>query len=323
MERYQARRPGAGTNVGIGYPNATTDEIGRSMRTPAKPLKGAEKILFALAEFGYLTAEQITRLLYAPSSLSHVRKQLKRLVAGGFVLALAGKAVNLPLVYTLSGVGRAYAAAMGTSPRSRFRPSEEYDKGHNPFFLKHTMAVTDVLIAARLLAQTVPGITLSRLVTERELKRKIYVEVPEKICIEPDASVQFTMTETWHETPQTWEDLFHIEVYRNLPPVEWRFKQKIAGYVTYVDTGQREALFQTPALSIAIFVQTPQMATTLKRWTEEALQEIERPQEGDWFFFSNLNVATASPTEMFLSSVWQHAFSPTPSPLLPLEPENR
>jgi hypothetical protein len=182
------------------------------MRTPAKPLKGAEKIIVALAEFEYLTAEQITRLLYAPSSLSHVRKQLRSLVAAGFVLPLAGKAVNLPLIYTLSGVGRTSASALGTAPRRRFRPSEEQNKGQNPYFMKHTIAVTDVLIAARLLSQTVPGITLSRMYTERELKRKIHVELPgrtpegtarfQTICIEPDASCEFLITETWHEAPQ-------------------------------------------------------------------------------------------------------------------------
>src|SRR5918999_4367568 len=111
------------------------------MKPAPQPAKGAEKILAALAEFEYLTAEQITKLLYAPSSLSHVRKQLRSLVATAFVLPVGGRAVNLPQIYTLSGVGRSFAAAAGTAPRQRFRPSEEQEKGHNPFFLKHTMAV--------------------------------------------------------------------------------------------------------------------------------------------------------------------------------------
>jgi protein involved in plasmid replication-relaxation len=141
------------------------------MRTSVESLKGAEKILVALAVFGYLTADQITRLLFAPSSLSYVRKLLKHLATGSFVLPLAGKAMNLPVVYTLSGVGRTYAAALGAAPRKRFRQSEEQEKGHNPYFLKHTIAVTDVLIAATLLSQTHPGIALTHLYTERELKR--------------------------------------------------------------------------------------------------------------------------------------------------------
>jgi hypothetical protein len=291
------------------------------MKTATHPAKGAERIITALAEFDYLTAEQITRLLYAPSSLSHVRKQLRVLVAGGFVLMLGGKAVNLHVLYTLSGVGRTYAAALGTSPRKRVRKGEEQEKGQNPYFLKHTVAVTDVLIGARLLADSLPGIELSRMITERELKRKIYVQLPEKICIEPDASCEFLVTETWHEKPQTWRDFFHIEVYRNLPPAEWRFKQKVAGYVIYATSGQHEALFQTPALSLAVFAATEQMAATLKRWTEEALQEMARPEEGEWFFFCSLAAASASPQEIYLSPVWEQAFGTAKTPLLILEEE--
>jgi len=154
--------------------------------------------------------------------------------------------------------------------------------------------------------------------TERELRRKISVAMTagnthsRMICIEPDAGLDFTIQGTWR-------DFFHIEVYRNLPPAEWRFKQKIQGYVTYVDTGQHAALFHTSALSIAVIAATSQMATTLKRWTEEALQAIGRPEEGEWFFFCSLDAASASPEEMFLSPVWEKAFGTTTTPLLMLE----
>jgi hypothetical protein len=93
-----------------------------------------EKIIVALAEFDYLTAGQITRLLYAPSSITHVHEQMKSLVAKGYVLTLGGRAVNLPLIYTLSSAGRHYASLLGAARGKRFRPSEEQDKGHNPYF---------------------------------------------------------------------------------------------------------------------------------------------------------------------------------------------
>src|SRR5918992_237516 len=289
------------------------------MKPTTQPAKGAEKILIVLAVFGYLTAEQITRLLFAPSSISYVRKLLKSLVTGGFVFVIGGKTVHPHALYTLSGVGRTYAEALGTSPRKRVRKGEEQERGHNPYFLKHTIAVIDFLISARLLANTHATIELTRIITERELKRKIYVAIPDKICIEPDASCEFLITEDWHEKPQTWKDFVHIEAYRNLPPAEWRFKQKIQGYVTYATSGQHEALFHTPVLSLAVFAATEHMAGTLKRWTEEALTEIGRPEEGKWFFFCSLNTATASPEEMFLFPVWEQPFSDTKTPLLVLE----
>jgi hypothetical protein len=114
-------------------------------------------------------------------------------------------------------------------------------------------------------------------------------------------------------------DFFHIEVYHNLPPVEWRFKQKIKGYVTYVLTGQHETLFQTPALSITIFAATKPMAATLKHCTEHVLTQLHRLEEGEWFFFCSLDPATASPEELFLSPLWEHAFSTDKTPLIVLE----
>jgi hypothetical protein len=289
------------------------------MKTPVQLRKAGEKIIVALAEFDYLTAAQVTRLLYAPTSITHVQEQMKLLVDHDLAIAVGGKGLNLPLIYTLSGKGRHYAHLLGAPIRKRFRPSEVADTGHNPYFLKHTMSVIDVLIAARLLAQAVPGIVLTRMYTERELRRKIYVEVPEprltrpeRICIEPDAGCKFRVQETW-------EDLVFIEVYRNLPPAEWRFKQKIQGYVSYLASGQHEALFASPALTIAVIAETGQMATTLKRWAEDALQDLGRPEEGEMFFFCGLDTASASPEEMYLSPVWQNAFSDVKTSLLVLE----
>ena len=297
------------------------------MRTSAHRMPPLEKILLALAEFDYLTASQVTRLLYAPSSLTHVREMLKSLVDDSLVLALSSRLATHPRVYTLTGKGRTYAAFLGMQNTKRIRTSEELDKAHNLFFMQHTLAVTDVLIAARLLSQTVPEIQLTRLFSERALKRKIYVTLPEPalqgkgktrhICIEPDASVDFAIEETWHQQLQVWQDFVHIEVYRNLPPLEWRFKQKVQGYVSYAQTGLHEELFQTTALSIAVFAATAQQKAVLKRWTEEALRET--PHEGQRFFFTSIDTATATPAEMFLTPVWEQAFSSTPRPLLVIE----
>jgi hypothetical protein len=282
-------------------------------------LKGEEKFLALLALFGYLTVEQLRKAAgYQPTSIGFLREKLNALVAAGFVLALPGRFVTQPRVYTLTQTGYTYAAALGIQKAKRVRPAEERDKAQNRFFIEHTLAVSDVLVAAWRLAQTHPSIALTTLYTERELQRKIYVQLPERICIEPDASCEFTVTEPWHAAPQTWQDFVHIEVYRHLP-LQPRFKQKIQGYVASVDSGQHEALFHTPALSIAVFCQTEYQTITLTRWTEEALQEMGRVEEGERFFFRTIDTATASPEEMFLAPIWEQAFGTTTTPLLVLE----
>ncbi len=194
------------------------------MRDPVQLPKGAQNILRSLAVFDYLTADQVTRLCYAAASRTYVKALLKSLVDAQIVLSLGGRDVNLSLIYTLSSTGRQYAAVLGAATGKRVRPSEEQDKSHNPYFLKHTIAVTDVLIAAKLLSERVPAIQLSRMYTERELKRKIHVQLPgqtpegktrfHKICIEPDASCEFEITVTAEGTRHTGVDFFP---YRSLP----------------------------------------------------------------------------------------------------------
>jgi hypothetical protein len=287
------------------------------MRDPVQLPQGGRNILSSLAAFDYLTAEQMTRLCYSAGSRTYVKALLKSLVDCGFALALGGRAVNLPLIYTLSSIGRQYASLLlGAAKQKRFRQAEEQEKGHNPYFLKHTIAVTDVLIAAKLLSGRVPAIWLPRLYTERELKRKIYVPLAGKsVCLEPDASLLFRMTETWRDNPQTWEDFFHIEVYRTHLRQE-RFKHKIHTYAAYAASPRHSTLFHTPALAIAIFCADDQLKATLKQWTEEVLQEGQQRELGERFFFSTVNPATASPEELFLSPVWEQAFSTAKTPLL-------
>jgi Replication-relaxation len=290
------------------------------MANAGNRLTATEKILIALAQYEYLTAQQVTRLLYSPGSLTYVQVKLKSLGEAELVLALGGRVVNLPRIYTLSSDGRQYAALLGCPMGRRFRPSEEDQKGQNLFFMRHSLAVNDVLIGAQLLSQTVPDIVLNCMVHERELKRKIYVSIPLSrtqgsgrrvgtVCIEPDCGLDFTIQEQMR-------DFFYIEVSRYLP-VEWRWKQKVLGYVALTMTGQQEALFQTPALSVAVFTATKGMTDTLKKWTEEALHQ--HPEEGQRFFFSCVDPATASPAQMYFSPVWEEAFGTAPTPLLLLE----
>jgi hypothetical protein len=82
---------------------------------------------------------------------------------------------------------------------------------------------------------------------------------------------------------------------------------------------KKQTSVATSVLAITVFAHTPQMATTLKRWAEEALQALGRPAEGEWFFFCSVGTATATPEAMYLAPAWQKAFSNVKTPLLVLE----
>jgi hypothetical protein len=140
----------------------------RRGRPKGATLTVAQKILVELAVLDYVTRAQLARLLDMESSRTYLRETLSALAAAGLVLCLEGSGVSMPYVYTPIRKGREYAnRLLGIPTDKRFRPSEERNKARNEYFIKHTLAVTDVLIAARLLAQTTPGITLNRIYTER------------------------------------------------------------------------------------------------------------------------------------------------------------
>ena len=279
------------------------------------------KIISDLADFHYLTVSQLTTLEYKETSRSYVHKEVNELVAADLVLALPRQVVTEPRLYTLTAKGRRVATQLGKEPYKRFRVGEEKERGENLYFVAHTIAVTDVLIAARLLARTVPGIRLNRMLTERELKRTIYVPVPgegtttRNICIEPDGALDFIVQDTW-------QDFLYLEVYRH-HLAETRYKHKIQGYVTALVTGLHEQLFSTPAMAVAVIATTQKLTGTLKQWTEEALTAMQRRDAGDRFFFASFDTATTSPEDIFLSPVWETAFGTTKTPLLVLEEETK
>jgi hypothetical protein len=281
------------------------------------------QLLCVLAELGYLTPAQAARVgQYKETSLPYVRKALAALATQGLARTLPRWHVTQPVVYTPTSNGCAYAAALGACPARRVRPGDERDKAKNVLYLAHTLAVTDVLIAAKLLTRTHPAIALTRLYTERSLKRKISVVLPDnrRRYIEPDASCEFTVTETMDGQPHTWQEFVHLEIYRHLP-IKWRFQEKVWGYITSIDTGVHQRLFQTAALSIAVLCDTLTHARLLKQWTEEALTAMGRVDEGEGFFFCHMHTATAMPEAVFLSPVWEQAFGATKTPLLVLEAE--
>jgi hypothetical protein len=72
-----------------------------------------------------------------------------------------------------------------------------------------------------------------------------------------------------------------------------------------------------------VLAQSPELAQTLKRWTEDVLLALAQPEQGERFFFCSCDPATASPEELFLSPAWKQAFGTTTTPLLVLDEESK
>src|SRR3712207_5212192 len=117
-----------------------------------------EAILLALARYHYLTAAQISRLLYPTMNDRNreAQRRTKKLADEGYILRLGVLAKpqygRSPIVCTLSDKGRKFVQQLGASVRPYFRPSEEARAYKHFPFMRHRLMSIDVLIAAERLS---------------------------------------------------------------------------------------------------------------------------------------------------------------------------
>src|SRR5689334_18910296 len=177
------------------------------MPMPQKPYAITEvdrSILLALNRFHYLTAAQLSRLFYPKlrDRNRHAQRRLQKLATSKYALALNpllkpvfGRA---PLVYTLSGTGRAYLQGLGAAVDPYFRPVEEKRSALNSPFMQHRLATIDVMVAADLLCKYDESVSCPRMLSERELKHgalRVSVTTPgtgavRDVAVIPDAWFQ-------------------------------------------------------------------------------------------------------------------------------------
>src|SRR3954451_5705318 len=126
-------------------------------------------ILLALNRFHYLTAAQLSRLLYPKlkDENRYAQRRLKLLADNEYALQLRAlpkpQYGQAPYVYTLARKGRTYVQGLGVAVEPYFRPSEEKRTTENSPFMAHRLASIDVMIAAQRLCRDVPGITCPRM----------------------------------------------------------------------------------------------------------------------------------------------------------------
>jgi hypothetical protein len=289
-----------------------------------------EAILQALYDFHYLTAEQLCRLRYSPSSLNHVREQLKKLHDAEYLQRVFGPrkqaSGSTPWVYLLGRKGLAHFRDLGYEGR-RHRPSEQQALADQHLF--HTLAINDVLIAARLLHQAVDVVSLVAIRHDLDLKRTpVKIEtgpadprsgVPELTSVVPDAWLHFQIPNPARDKPESAPLLLELD--RGKKSVS-EFKRKIRGLLAY--TGRPyQTLFGVKSVTVAFVIDegafaSPQQAAKrvadTRRWTEEELTEQRKEDWGEIFLFTSLpDPQTLDAIEFFLG---HHALAPfTAQPL--------
>ncbi len=294
-----------------------------------------ENIFKTLYRYYYMTVVQVVKALdYSTNSLPTVRY----LETNGYLAALILPTVrkgSFPKIYSLASGGIDYLRKQGFDVTLRYHATEQKEKQY--LFLKHTLAVNDVLIAANGVVKQYPQVTLYEFRHERELKRD-----PEKFTItlykEPEDDTKDAVVwkqEEFYFVPDAFLD-FHIEqetkTYRCALLLELdratterrRFQEKIRGILTYVKSDRHVRRYKARKITVA-FVTTggQKRVEKMREWTRSELAKTHEAWDyGYTFVFTALphliepetqreleELDEIDPATLFLSPVWEFPFT--------------
>lgn len=240
------------------------------------------RILRLVADFRYMSREQVERLEFAPSTASYCKRRLSLLYHNAYL-----QRAFLPLREAF-GAARAYymldrrGADVLTEAFELTRSQVDWrprDARREALYMEHTLRINDMRTTMMLAAEAA-HLKLDW-IDERDLKRrasKHRVTDPEnqgeKITIVPDG--YFVLGGRW---------AFALELDRGTVE-EMPFKRKVRGYGEWKATGGYAASFGTQSLRVLFVVadarRDPRRLPRIQRWVEAA-------KGRSLFWFAHLN----------------------------------
>jgi hypothetical protein len=275
----------------------------------------ARRCCLALERYAFLTANQLTRLLYAPGSRSYAQARLKRLADAGYLqrvfLPRPTRTGSAPLVYTLARKGHRALEAWGSTARRRNRPAGA--RAASYLHLLHTLALNDFLLALELFCGQTPRVQLAGLRHERELRRDpttVRLADGAPTAVIPDAWVDLRLDERFQEC-------YVVELDRGTSGQRaWR--GKVAALLAYAD-GPYQRAFGTASLTVAVVAVTgARRRDTLVAWTLAELVRLGREDAAGLFRLAGVNPAVSPPATLFTGAIWRMPGVTAAEPLLDL-----
>ncbi|WP_448620072.1 replication-relaxation family protein [Geodermatophilus sp. URMC 65] len=283
-------------------------------------------VLSAVNRYRYLTAAQANRLIWPNNTRDKHRYAQRRLLCLSreeYLAALDGMPRpaegSSPRVHALGWRGRKVLAAQGVAVPSYYRPSEVMQASRNFLYMRHTLAVIDVLISAERLMDEVWDVQLTQLVLERELRRlSLRVAVPgvsgyapaRQVTVVPDGVFSlWTAGTTQH---------FVLEV-DQATERERVWRDKVAALVSWVASPSARTLLPDPYVTVMVVTPTPGRRKQLRLWTMQELRARGLfDRYVDLFAFTNESPVTLSPQEFFGGHYWYVLDLDTPDSLVDL-----
>ncbi len=279
-------------------------------------------VMTAIYRYQCLTAVQVTKLLFAATSVKWVQAKLKRLHDAGYLVrsAIPVKLVEgrPPLYYGLGEKGLAHLASYGADVPERARPYRV--KAYSDPFISHLLAVNELLIAGQLLCRQHPTVKLARVLHQQDFERQpvlVRRAGGQQAKVKLDGFLDFEVhTATPYRAP------FCLELDRGSERRR-KWRDKVRSLVHFM-RGPYQDTFGRKAVTIGV-VATPgrERLISLIGWTREELTELKAtPEEIGAFRFATLpldwhtpEAQRPQPAEIFLAPRWYPAFESKPVPL--------
>jgi Replication-relaxation len=299
--------------------------------------KRAEEMLQSIHQLRYVTAWDMTRLFYTPTSHNHVREILS-LLSGKEDFKERQYLYRFPLpntrigntekTYTLGSQGRSYLQSQGMSVDWYFRPYKVASMTYQNCL--HALTLTRFLVAAKVLVKTHPEWELTTMRTEYELKKEIAEEQATKqaatITLTPDNGKEeenvIVIPDAWllfHNTTSkkgSWHPLL-LEIDRATEQQKY-FKRQIRARALFLVSGGYKKLFGTNKGVIAYATTGNQTRVhTMRKWTQDVLTELNLKKLSSRFLFCSLTPSwEQDENALFLAPLWYRASDKHPVPLL-------
>jgi Replication-relaxation len=312
----------------------------KSYRSEAVLTKRHEEILEAVHQLRYVTAQDIARLFYTPSSINHVREILS-LLAGKKDYAERHYLFRFPLpntriggtekIYTLGSRGRLYLKRQGIEVDWYFRPYKIASMTYQNCL--HALTLTRFLVAAQVFCKDNPAFELSEIKTEYDLKKEIALEKAkhqaatvvvqagskedEEVTVIPDAWLLF---HNLKKKKDSWQPVF-VEIDRASEQQKF-FKRQVRARLLFFTNGGYKKVFGTNKGIIAYATTGNETRmNSMLRWTQEVLHErfathADRKHYAALFRFCCLPTTDIGGSALFTAPVWSRPGEQKPLPLL-------
>ena len=276
----------------------------------------SDEILRTIYFYRYMTALDVSHLLYSPGSLTTVRSVLSSLAGGGdfenneylyrFRLPSV-RSGNSERVYTLGSRGRDYLRGeLGLAVDWHFRPDKIKHLGHGQVI--HNLVLTRFLVAAHVWARSRVDFKLVEARICYELAQVPVVAEGRKVwnAVIPDGWLLFEKTRG--DAHDCWLPVL-LEIDRGTQDSR-KFKERLEARIEFIRSGEYKKLFAQEAVRIAYATtgETPEYRETRRRamcaWTKEVLVKTHREKWGSVFRFCSLCLEEIYKSHLFEESVW-------------------